>query len=77
MSAPLLTPRQMQVAKLIASGLTANEIAGQLGISPNTVGVHQLAIWARTGCQGPVQLAHWAIHHGLVKAVPPKGAKLP
>ena len=35
-----LTPRQQQVARLAARGLSNSEIAQQLGIKPNTVDAH-------------------------------------
>ena len=35
-----LTPRQQQVARLAARGLSSSEIALQLGVKPNTVDAH-------------------------------------
>lgn len=36
----ILTPRQQEVAGLVARGLTAPEIAHEIGCSPETVNVH-------------------------------------
>jgi DNA-binding NarL/FixJ family response regulator len=49
-----LPPRQAQIARLIARGLTDKEIAVELGVSENTIGRHlgviyrRLAIHSRT-----------------------------
>ena len=44
MQVPILTERQFQILELIAVGATRNEIAVELGISPETVKVHTKAI---------------------------------
>jgi DNA-binding NarL/FixJ family response regulator len=43
----LLSPRAMQVAQLVARGLTNIEIGEQLGISPRTVATHLNACFDR------------------------------
>ena len=35
-----LTPRQMQILRLLALGITNRRIAGELGLSENTVRTH-------------------------------------
>ena len=35
-----LTPRQMQILRLLALGMTNRRIAGELGLSENTVRTH-------------------------------------
>lgn len=37
---PSLTPRQLQVLRLIAAGLTVDDIAERLVLSPHTVTTH-------------------------------------
>ncbi len=44
-----LTPRQIQVANLIALGLSANECAEELGIAAFTVKQHLAAVYRLTG----------------------------
>jgi DNA-binding NarL/FixJ family response regulator len=39
-----LTPRETDVARLIAAGLTNKQIGGQLGLAHNTVRVHVASI---------------------------------
>lgn len=43
-SPPDLTDRQIEVARLVAEGLTNKQIGGRLGIAHNTVRVHVAAI---------------------------------
>ncbi|HEX7587411.1 MAG TPA: helix-turn-helix transcriptional regulator [Anaerolineae bacterium] len=40
-----LTPRQQQVARLAARGLSSSEIAQQLGVKPNTIDAHLKKIY--------------------------------
>jgi DNA-binding CsgD family transcriptional regulator len=44
-----LTPRQMDVLQLLKEGLTNNEIAARLSISPRTAEHHVAAILSRLG----------------------------
>lgn len=46
---PQLTTREMQVSALVLAGLTANEIAQKLSISPTTVITHRKKAYARLG----------------------------
>ena len=51
-SADALTPRQREVANLVADGLTNRDIASQLTIAQSTVREHRRAIAQRLGIQG-------------------------
>jgi DNA-binding CsgD family transcriptional regulator len=55
-AAVLLTPRQEQVVKLVQCGLTAKEIARQLGISKRTVEAHLGEARRRVGVASTVAL---------------------
>ena len=46
-----LTPRQTDVARCLLDGLSTNEAAARLGISPNTARRHCEAVLNRTGAQ--------------------------
>lgn len=52
-----LSPRQWEVANLVACGLADCEIAGKLGISENTVGDHLKAIFRQHGVHTRTALA--------------------
>ena len=52
-----LTPREKEIARLAAKGLTNKQIAGQLGIATSTVKDHVSNILSRTGLRRRVDLA--------------------
>ena len=62
----LLSPREEEVAKLVAEAHTTEQIAGLLTISPKTVERHRENILAKLGMRDRVELTRWAIRHGLV-----------
>jgi DNA-binding CsgD family transcriptional regulator len=64
--APLLTPRQTDVVRLAALGLTAKETARRLGISKNTVDEHLRDARRRLGAATKSQLIAQAVGFGLV-----------
>ena len=67
-----LSPRQREVVALIAEGLTNAEIARRLSITPGTSANHVEAALRRVGASGRVQVAMWAVAHGLVTVAPPQ-----
>jgi DNA-binding NarL/FixJ family response regulator len=54
-----LTRRQTEIAQLIAHGLSNEEIARQLVLTPGTVGNHVGHILRRLGARNRVQVAAW------------------
>jgi len=52
-----LSTRQIQIAHLVANGMSNRQIAMVLGISPGTVKVHVHDIFSRLGLQSRTQLA--------------------
>lgn len=61
-----LTPRQLQIVKLIAIGKTNGEIARRLGLSIKTIDSHRSRIMRTLGTRNNVELARLAIKIGLV-----------
>jgi DNA-binding CsgD family transcriptional regulator len=55
-----LTPREVQVADLIADGLTNGEIARALGVSVRTVDSHVEHVRTKLGVHARAQIAVWA-----------------
>jgi DNA-binding NarL/FixJ family response regulator len=62
-----LTPRELEVVKLIAEAHSGEEIARELGISPKTVERHRGNVLEKLGLRDRVELTRWAIRRGLVE----------
>jgi HD-GYP domain-containing protein (c-di-GMP phosphodiesterase class II) len=66
-SAPAdLTPRELDVLRLIARGRTSAEVGRELGIQPKTVGSHIEHIYAKIGASNRSVATLFAMEHGLV-----------
>ena len=61
-----LTPRELEVVKLVAEGHTSDEIAGLLFISRKTVDRHRANILEKLGMRDRVDLTRYAIRRGLI-----------
>jgi len=61
-----LTPRETEIAKLVAIGLRNAEVAARLAISEVTVKTHLNNIFQKLGLRGRTALALYAIRMGLV-----------
>ena len=66
--AEALTPRERQVAGLIAAGLTNAAIARELGITDGTARIHVERILDKLGFTSRVQIATWAVRADLLRA---------
>jgi DNA-binding NarL/FixJ family response regulator len=62
-----LTPRELQVLKLIAEAYTSKEIAKELVISVKTVEQHRQNILDKLGMSDRVELTRYAIRRGLIQ----------
>ncbi|MBV9682948.1 MAG: response regulator transcription factor [Solirubrobacterales bacterium] len=60
-----LTPREAEVLKLIALGLSNSEIADKLVLSSATVKTHINRIFYKTGARDRAQAVRYAYKHGL------------
>ncbi len=61
-----LSPRELHVAKLVAEGMTAEEIAAQSFRSPRTIERQVASALQKTGSRNRVELARWVIREGLI-----------
>jgi len=52
-----LSPRQREIAGLVAEGLRESEIAERLGISISTVKIHKQHIYQKLGARNAVEMA--------------------
>ncbi len=62
-----LSDREREVFFLLAKGLTNQQIADQLVISPSTVQTHRSRIMQKLGLQVRADLVRYAIRHGLIE----------
>ncbi|MFD4181777.1 ATP-binding protein [Rhodococcus sp. NPDC058514] len=61
-----LTPRELEVLRLVAEGLTNRRVAEELFISPNTAGVHVSRILTKLGAASRTEAAAAAHRHRLL-----------
>ena len=61
-----LSPRELQVLKLIAEAYTSDQIAQELSISRRTVDRHRENILAKLGMRDRVELTRYALRRGLI-----------
>ena len=62
-----LTPRELEIVKLVAEGHSSDEIAEALVISKKTVDHHRSHILEKLGMRDRVELTRYAIRRGLVE----------
>ncbi|MEU5564904.1 MULTISPECIES: response regulator [Micromonospora] len=62
----VLTAREQEIVELVARGLSNDEIAGQMVISPLTAKTHVNRAMTKLHCRDRAQLVVWAYESGLV-----------
>jgi DNA-binding NarL/FixJ family response regulator len=62
-----LTPRELEVLKLIAEGHSSKELAAMLVLSIKTVERHRANILGKLGMRDRVELTRYAIRRGLIE----------
>jgi predicted ATPase/DNA-binding CsgD family transcriptional regulator len=60
-----LTPREIEVLGLVASGMTNARIAKELFVSPRTVETHLTSIYHKLGVSSRAAATRFALEHGL------------
>ena len=63
-----LTPRECEIVGAVAAGDSNRNIAARFNISPQTVKHHLTSIFDKTGTSTRLELALFAIRHGVVEA---------
>jgi DNA-binding NarL/FixJ family response regulator len=61
----LMTPREIEIVRLLAEGKTNKETAALLGIAVRTVETHRSRIMLKLGLHSLAELIHYAMRHGL------------
>jgi DNA-binding NarL/FixJ family response regulator len=62
-----VTPRELEIIRHIAEGMTSKEIADKLGTSLKTIETHRQNIFRKLELGNAAQLVRYAIREGLVK----------
>ncbi len=62
----VLTPREVEVLRLVAEGHTNQEIADTLVLSVKTVQAHRANVMEKLGLHDITQLVRFALRHGLI-----------
>ncbi len=70
-----LTPRELEVLALIATGASAKQAAHALGIALKTATTHIERIYAKCGVSTRSEVTHFAIAHGLVRPLSSPAAR--
>lgn len=60
-----LSPREMEVLRLVARGLSLKEIAAELGLTEKTVATYRARLGEKLHLSSNVELTRYALHHGL------------
>ena len=62
-----LTPRELELVRLVATGLSNKDIARQCSLREDTVKHHMSNIFDKTGVSTRLELALFALHNSLVE----------
>jgi DNA-binding CsgD family transcriptional regulator len=65
-----LSPREMEVLRLMAGGESNSQIARRLGLSTHTVERHVANLYRKVGARGRADATAYALRNGLPKASP-------
>lgn len=61
-----LTPRELEVLRLVATGITDAQVAEELVISPRTAGKHLQSIYSKLSLSSRTEATRFAIDHDLL-----------
>jgi DNA-binding CsgD family transcriptional regulator len=62
-----LTPRELDVLRLLAIGHGSKQVASALGISHKTVDQYRSRVMLKTNAQSVAQLVHYAIRNQIIE----------
>jgi two-component system invasion response regulator UvrY len=63
----LLSDREFQIFKMIASGISISSIADELSLSIKTVSTYKTRVFQKMNLASNAELIHYAIHHKLLE----------
>lgn len=62
-----LSDREFEVFKMLASGRTVSQVAGELALSVKTVSTHRTRILKKMEMKTNAELTHYAVRNGIVE----------
>jgi DNA-binding CsgD family transcriptional regulator len=65
-SSSLLSPRELEVLRLVVRGRSDRQVSDEMFVSPRTVHAHIRNMLAKTGTANRTELSIWAVEHGVV-----------
>ena len=63
----MLTPREIEVLRLMADGLSTKEIAARLSVTFKTAACHRYRVLQKLCVESTVSAVRWAIRQGIVE----------
>jgi DNA-binding CsgD family transcriptional regulator len=66
-SRSILSPRESEIVKYVATGVSNILIAEEMGISAHTVNGYIRSIYLKTDTNDKISLSFYALHHGLLE----------
>ncbi len=63
-----LSPREIEVLKLVVEGNTSSQVALRLGLSPRSIDTYRSRLMTKLGLEHLPALVKFAIRHGLTSA---------
>ncbi len=60
------TPKELEVLRRLATGMTSDDIAAEMGLSPNTIETHRRHLLDKLNARNSAELVLNAVNHGLL-----------
>ena len=70
-ASPRITPRELEIVRLLAEGKSNKEISIQLGITVKTVETHRSKIMLKLDLHSLAELIHYAMRNGIISVKDP------
>jgi DNA-binding NarL/FixJ family response regulator len=61
-----LTPREIEIVRLLAQGKLNKQVAAELGVSVRTIETHRRHVMQKLRIRSVVELVFYALDHGIV-----------
>jgi DNA-binding NarL/FixJ family response regulator len=69
-----LTPRELEILRLVAEGHSNQDIADQLGLSRKTIDVHRTNLMRKLDLHDVTEVVKYALRHGIISLDAPGSA---